>query len=76
MINIKSFVSKYITNRDSSMFLEDITENEIQLSNQIKDKSVLVIGGAGTIGSSFIKALPFKPRKLIVVISMKTDLQN
>ena len=50
------------------MFLEDITQNEIQLSNQIKNKSVLVIGGAGTIGSSFIKALlTFKPSKLIVV---------
>ena len=50
------------------MFLEDITQNEIQRSNQIKDKSVLVIGGAGTIGSSFIKALlPFKPSKLLVV---------
>ena len=68
MININRFVSKYVTNRESSMFLEDITQNEIQLSNQIKDKSVLVIGGAGTIGSSFIKALlPFKPSKLIVV---------
>ena len=68
MININRFVSKYVTNRESSMYLEDITQNEIQLSNQIKDKSVLVIGGAGTIGSSFIKALlPFKPSKLIVV---------
>ena len=68
MININRFVSKYVTNRESSMFLEDITQNEIQRSNQIKDKSVLVIGGAGTIGSSFIKALlPFKPSKLLVV---------
>lgn len=32
------------------------------------EKSVLVIGGAGSIGSSFIRAiLPFKPTELIVV---------
>ena len=31
-------------------------------------KSVLVIGGAGSIGSSFIKVLlPFKPASLVVV---------
>ena len=33
-----------------------------------KGKKVLVIGGAGTIGSSYIRALlPFRPAKLVVV---------
>jgi FlaA1/EpsC-like NDP-sugar epimerase len=50
------------------MFVDDILENKEFLFNEIKDKTVLVIGGAGTIGSSYIKALlPFKPKSLIVV---------
>lgn len=50
------------------MFLQDIRENYAQLEKHIKDKSVLVIGGAGSIGSSFIRAiLPFHPAELVVV---------
>lgn len=38
------------------------------LTAEIKDKSVCVIGGAGSIGFSFIRAiLRFRPGKLIVV---------
>ena len=38
------------------------------LISKIQGKSVLVIGGAGSIGSSFIKTLlPFKPATLVVV---------
>ena len=68
MINIKEFISENITYRKQSMFLNDITENKLELQKQIKNKSVLVIGGAGTIGSSYIKALlPFEPKSLVVV---------
>ena len=50
------------------MFLDDIIENKFELQKHIKNKSVLVIGGAGTIGSSYIKALlPFGPKSLVVV---------
>jgi len=50
------------------MFLLDIEANKDALSEKIKDKTVLVIGGAGSIGSSFVKAiLPFKPASLVVV---------
>lgn len=42
--------------------------NYANLSAAIKDKSVLVIGGAGSIGSSFIRAiLPFMPAELVIV---------
>ena len=68
MININGFISKNITYRKQSMFLNDIIENKLELQQNIKDKSVLVIGGAGTIGSSYIKALlPFEPKSLVVV---------
>lgn len=68
MINIKEFISKNIIKRNQSMFLNDIIQNKIELQKHIKNKSVLVIGGAGTIGSSFIKELlPFEPKSLVVV---------
>jgi FlaA1/EpsC-like NDP-sugar epimerase len=50
------------------MFYPDIESNRDLLSKKIAGKSVLVIGGAGSIGSSFIKSiLPFKPGSLVVV---------
>ena len=50
------------------MFLADIEANADTLSKKIKNKSILVIGGAGSIGASFIKAvLPFEPSSLTVV---------
>lgn len=68
MININDFISKYVTKREKSMFGEDIEMNRPSLEAEINGKSVLVIGGAGTIGSSFIRALlPFHPKSLTVV---------
>lgn len=50
------------------MFKKDILDNREILSQEIKGKSVCVIGGAGSIGSSFIKAvLQFEPAKIIVI---------
>lgn len=50
------------------MFEQDIRNNKTYLSAEIKDKSVCVIGGAGSIGSSFIKAmLRFEPRSIVVI---------
>ena len=68
MFNLDKFISNYVTKRDSSMFLIDIKDNRNLLLHNIYNKSVLIIGGAGSIGSSFIKAiLPFKPATLVVV---------
>lgn len=68
MLNLDQFISKYVTKRPQSMFLPDIDANRDVLSQKINGKTVLVIGGAGSIGSSFIRAiLPFKPVSLVVV---------
>jgi len=67
-LNINEFTYKKILKRRVSMFEADILENQVKLLEEIQNKSVLVIGGAGTIGSSFIKELlAFKPRSLVVV---------
>ena len=50
------------------MFASDIEANKDRLTREIEGKSVLVIGGAGSIGSQFIRAVcRFKPAKLVVV---------
>lgn len=68
MFDLQTFIPKYVTQRPESMFIQDIEKNRGKLTSKIKDKSVLVIGGAGSIGSSFIRAiLPFEPAKLVVV---------
>ncbi len=68
MINVNRFISENITSRPSSMFTPDIEANKEQLRKEILGKSILVIGGAGSIGASYIRAiLPFKPSKLVVV---------
>lgn len=67
MIDIDKFISEHITKRSSSLFGQDIENHRKELSGEIRWRSVCVIGGAGSIGSSFIKAvLPFRPSKLIV----------
>lgn len=68
MFVIEKFIAEHVTKRSSSMFYPDIESNREVLRQKIEGKSVLVIGGAGSIGSSFIKAiLPFKPSTLVVV---------
>lgn len=68
MFNLYKFISDSVTFRPESMFAEDIEANSQQLTAEIKGKSVCVIGGAGSIGSSFIKAvLRFEPAKVVVV---------
>ncbi|MBO4845839.1 MAG: polysaccharide biosynthesis protein [Lachnospiraceae bacterium] len=68
MFDLSQFISQYVTKRPTSMFYKDIEANKDALTQKIEGKSVLVIGGAGSIGSSFIKAvLPFKPASLVVV---------
>lgn len=68
MFNLNQFIAKYVVKRQQSMFLNDIKNNYDKLSAKIQNKSVIVIGGAGSIGSSFIRAiLPFRPSTLVVV---------
>lgn len=68
MFSLDKFIADHVTHRQASMFGDDIDANLKTLSSEIEGKSVCVIGGAGSIGSSFIKAiLNFKPGKLVVI---------
>ena len=73
--NLDKFINQYVTMRDASMFKSDIDANYEKLLIGIEGKRVLVIGGAGSIGSSFIKALlPFRPASLTVVDTNENSL--
>lgn len=68
MFNLDKFIADSVTCRKESMFITDIKTNREVLVREIKDKTVCVIGGAGSIGSSFIKAvLRFEPKSVVVV---------
>ncbi len=68
MFNLDNFISDSVTMRPVSMFASDIEANKAKLTQEIKDKKVCVIGGAGSIGSSFIKAiLRFEPKSVVII---------
>lgn len=68
MFNIDEFIANSVTLRTLSMFTADIEANKEMLTQEIMGKKVCVIGGAGSIGSSFIKALlRFMPASFVVV---------
>lgn len=56
-------------------FSKDIVNQKEKLKYGIDHKSILIIGGAGTIGSSYIKQiLKFKPSKIVVVDTNENGL--
>lgn len=68
MFDLNNFINTFVTKRQQSMFMQDIENNKESLARKTEGRTILVIGGAGSIGSSFIKAvLPFKPSALVVV---------
>lgn len=68
IFNLDNFIYEQVVNRKKSMFITDIQKNKELLKGKIGNKKVLVIGGAGSIGYSFVRAiLDFKPAALVVV---------
>ncbi len=66
--NLDNFIKTFVTSRQESLLAADFKKYNQKLRYRINHKSVLVIGGAGSIGSFYIKAiLKFKIAKLVVV---------
>jgi len=66
--DLDQFINTYVTKREKSLLTDDFVKYATELNNRINGKKVLVIGGAGTIGSSYIKAiLKFNLTKLVVI---------
>jgi FlaA1/EpsC-like NDP-sugar epimerase len=52
-----------------------LQETKSSLTNLIQDSKILIIGGAGTIGSNYIKqVLSFRPSKIVVVDTNENGL--
>ena len=67
--DIESFVRKYMTKRPESLLKADFGKYAAEMHARIDGKRMLVIGGAGTIGSNYVKAAlrDFKPAAMYVV---------
>ena len=73
--NLNDFISTHVTERKESLLTEDFKNNDEKLHQKINGKSVLVIGGAGTIGSNYIKSvIKFNPKRLYVVDTNENGL--
>lgn len=69
MFKMNKFISENVTKRSESMFHCDVKALSDRLETKIQNKRILVIGGAGSIDSSFVKAiLTYKPKSLVVLI--------
>lgn len=67
--DIESFVRKYMTKRPESLLAADFARCADEMHRRIDGKRMLVIGGAGTIGSNYVKAAlrEFNPSAMYVV---------
>ena len=67
--DIERFVRKYMTKRPESLLKADFEKYADEMNKRIDGKRMLVVGGAGTIGSNYVKAALryFKPAAMYVV---------
>ena len=67
--DIEFFVRKYMTRRPESLLAADFARCADEMHRRVDSKRMLVIGGAGTIGSNYVKAAlrGFKPGAMYVV---------
>ena len=67
--DIEKFVRTHMTKRPESLLKADFEKCAAEMHARIDDKRMLVVGGAGTIGSNYVKAAlrHFKPAAMYVV---------
>ena len=67
--DIESFVRKRMTRRAESLLAADFARSAGELRARIDGRRMLVVGGAGTIGSNYVKAAlrSFRPAAMYVV---------
>jgi len=66
--DLDAFVKDKIIRRSESLLAADFSRHEAALDEQLDGAAVLVIGGAGTIGSNYIKALLRFPVARVCVV--------
>ena len=61
-------LSALVTGRSTDLFSQDIENRRSEIEDRIAGKRLLVIGGAGSIGSSTVHALCDFPVKTLHVV--------
>jgi NAD(P)-dependent dehydrogenase (short-subunit alcohol dehydrogenase family) len=73
--DLEAFIRRYVTKRERSLLADDLARYDAQLRQRLSGSRVLVIGGAGSIGSRYIQALlRFPVAKLVVVDTNENGL--
>ncbi|GEP94791.1 polysaccharide biosynthesis protein [Chitinophaga cymbidii] len=73
--HVENFIRNKVVKRTESLLKDDLEFYHDKLQKEVEGKKVLVIGGAGTIGSSYVKAiLKYSPSKVIVVDTNENGL--
>jgi len=74
-LDLDGFIARRVTGRARSLFADDLAAHEAELRAALEGRSLLVIGGAGTIGGAFVReALRHRPARLVVVDSSENGL--
>jgi FlaA1/EpsC-like NDP-sugar epimerase len=74
-LDLAGFIARHVTGRATSMFAADLAAHEDAVRAELAGRSLLVIGGAGTIGGAFIRqALRYGPARLTVVDTSENGL--
>ena len=72
-LNPDHFIKTYVTKRQDSLLKPDLVKNHDLLGERLDGKRVMVIGGAGTIGSFYIKAILKFNISLLVVVDISEN---
>ena len=73
--DLDAFIRRCVTKRERSLLADDLARHDAELRARIDGARVLVIGGGGSIGSNYIKALLcFNAAKLVVVDISENEL--
>jgi FlaA1/EpsC-like NDP-sugar epimerase len=74
---------KEISQKVKNLQIEDLLERKAivldnkSISKQLKDKTILITGGAGSIGSEIVRqVLGFNPKKIIILDQAETPLHH
>ena len=64
-------------NLEELLFRETIKINNVKISEQFNNKTILITGGAGSIGSELAKQIVnFKPKRVIILDQAETPLHD
>ena len=67
--DVEKFIRRHMTRRPESLLKADFEKHSGEMHRRIDGKRMLVVGGAGTIGSNYVKAAlrSFRPDAMYVV---------